>query len=77
MKRLKTYLPKFSSLIIIIIVLSISSCATSRKSKLETQRQGFLLLNKSEFSMNKGKFKDTKTPRELKKTRRKMRKGRR
>lgn len=37
------------------------SCATTRQSKLATQRQGLMMQDKSEYSRNRSKFKSSKS----------------
>jgi hypothetical protein len=37
------------------------SCATTRQSKLATQRQGLMMQDKSEYSRNRTKFKSSKS----------------
>ncbi len=53
--------------IVIFTGLPLSSCATSGHA---SQRQGFMLMQKSEYSMNKGHFKETKRPKAIRKKKR-------
>ena len=57
----------------ILFSLSLPSCGTTKKSKIADQRKGFMLMNKSEYSMNKGRYKETKRPKAIRK-RKKMNK---
>jgi hypothetical protein len=47
-------------LMLFILGLSLSSCVTTRADRLAGQRRGFMIMDKSEFSMNK-KFKKSKS----------------
>ncbi len=53
--------------IVIFIGLSLSSCATSGNASSAKKRQGYMLMSKSEYSMNKGRYKETKKPKAIRK----------
>jgi hypothetical protein len=67
MKRKKTNPWLLIAGIVIFIGLLHPSCATQNRAKYANQRQGYMLMHKSEYSMNKGHFKDTKKPKAKKK----------
>ncbi len=51
------------------------SCATTRQSKLATQRQGLMMHDKSEYSRNRSKFKSSKSYKKQKRRSAKYRKS--
>ena len=68
MNRFKTIRHYLAMAAIVIFTgLSISSCASSNKASTAKKRQGFMLMDKSEYSMNKGRFKPVKRSKAIKK----------
>ena len=65
--------------IAILLILLLTSCATTRQAQVDTARRGYMLQDKSEYSRNKGKYKGgasydkyrKKNQRHMKKQRRK------
>jgi len=63
--------------LILLTGLITSSCATTQRATIESQRQNFMLHNKSEYSRNKGKYTASSYDKWAKKNRRYLRKQRR
>ncbi|MCF8380172.1 MAG: hypothetical protein K9H49_11380 [Bacteroidales bacterium] len=77
MKTLNFRLFLASFLILVFFSFSISSCATSRKSRIDAQRRGLMLQDKSEYATNKGKYKGSSSFKKQKKRSKKLNKNRR
>lgn len=59
MKPLKSVHILAGLIIVLICTLSFSSCATTRANRIETQKRGLMIQDKSQYTMNK-KFKGNK-----------------
>jgi len=66
-----------ASALILLFALIVSSCATTGRATIESQRQNFMLHDKSEYSRNKGKYTASSYDKWAKKNRRYLRKQRR
>jgi hypothetical protein len=66
MRKLKFYQTIAEAIILILIAACFSSCGTSKKT-YAAQRQGFMLMDKSEYTVNKGRKVPTKNYKAIKK----------
>lgn len=56
-----------SVMIIFMLSLILPSCATTRAKKIDTQKRGLMLQDKSQYTKNKGKWKGSKAHKSQKK----------
>jgi hypothetical protein len=59
MKTNKNYHLIIGALMIYVMCLSLPSCAVFNGKKIESQKRGFMIQDKSQFSKNKGHFKNS------------------
>ena len=75
MKILKTVRVLTGVIIAFVFIICLSSCGTTKNARSASQRQGLMLMDKSEYTVNKGRFTSTKNYKAIKRKPRKSYNG--